>query len=66
MKNLKPEELAKEELMVYNDAFEKFTKHETYQMYQEPMRSHLQAQYAQFRTECYIKYRKNNRSFHLS
>ncbi len=66
MKNLNFEKLAEEELMVYNDAFEKFTRHETYQMNKEPMRSHLQEQYAQFHTECYIKYKKNNRDFYRS
>ena len=61
MKHLNPEKLAREELKVYNDAYEKFTRHETYKMHKEPMRSHLQMQYAQFHTECYIKYKNNRR-----
>jgi hypothetical protein len=64
MKNLNPEKLAEDEIIVYNEAFEKFT--ETYQMHKEPMRSHLQKEYAQFRIECYIKYKNNNRNFYRS
>ena len=63
MKNLNLEKLAEDELMVYHEALENFTRHETYQMHKEPMRSHLQKGYAQFRIECFIKYKNNNRGF---
>ena len=64
MKNLNLEKLAEDELVVYNEAFEKFSRNATYQMHKEPMRSHLQKEYAQFRIGCYIKYKNNNRNFY--
>jgi hypothetical protein len=64
MKNLNPEKLTEEELKVYNAAYEKFARRETYQMHKEPMRSHLQMQYAQFHTECYIRYKNNRRGIY--
>jgi len=54
-----------DELQVYTDALEHFSRGETYRNTPDPLRTSLQQDYAQFIVECFKREKRNFRSYAL-